>query len=204
MSNNKHPVWTELDSDSDIPEIGYCEVPKLSDLEAFKLDKDSIVLVHNDNDWEVYTYTHATEDLQLVDPDNLKLQILQFTRRTGEHLAGLASYAEIVGAISHNRSGIRQFCDKHFTFQRMMKDLEWWEEFYPKSQEQPSLDIEVLTLSAGSTFKYQGIAYTLVQVPNDGAWQWMTKEGKYALCQGFYRTLPPTLDQVFSMAKHLP
>lgn len=146
MSNNEHPIWTELNPDSDIPDIGYVELPSLEDLKAYKLDKDSIIMAHNNhNDWNVYTYTHANEELQLVDPDDLKLQILQFMRRVGEHLTGLASYAEIVGAIHHNQTGIRKYCDKHATFQRMLKDMEWWEEYYPKLEEQEVEESGLLT-----------------------------------------------------------
>lgn len=39
-------------------------------------------------------------------------------------LAQYASYAEIIGAISHNRQSIREYCDKVFAFNRANPDEE--------------------------------------------------------------------------------
>jgi len=38
-------------------------------------------------------------------------------------LAEYASYAEIIGAVSHNRSAIREYCDKVFAYNRAI-DIE--------------------------------------------------------------------------------
>ncbi len=45
--------------------------------------------------------------------------------KAGLELAQYASYAEIVGAISHNRQAIRKWCDKVFEFHHANEKAEW-------------------------------------------------------------------------------
>lgn len=45
-------------------------------------------------------------------------------RESANELASYASYAEIIGAISHNRSVIRLHCDRIYEIERNIKELE--------------------------------------------------------------------------------
>lgn len=59
---------------------------------------------------------------------DLKTQMEEKDKRFDElthlatELAQYASYAEIIGAISHNRQPIRKFCDKIFAFNKKLED----------------------------------------------------------------------------------
>ncbi len=50
---------------------------------------------------------------------------LKEMREAAKELAGLASYAEIVGGVSVNRPGIRKWCDRVFALDREIEDMEW-------------------------------------------------------------------------------
>ena len=50
--------------------------------------------------------------------------LLDEMRDAAVELASYASYAEIVGAISHNRSAIRKWCDKVYEINRKIEDAE--------------------------------------------------------------------------------
>lgn len=52
-----------------------------------------------------------------------KDEILQELADAGVDLAEYASYSEIVGGVSHNRSAIRKWCDKVFEKKRELDNL---------------------------------------------------------------------------------
>ena len=52
------------------------------------------------------------------------ISLLAEMRSAAVELAGYASYAEIVGAVSHNRSAVRKWCDEVFRLNRAIEDAE--------------------------------------------------------------------------------
>ena len=51
------------------------------------------------------------------------MTIVEELAEAGVELAEYASYSEIVGGISHNRSAIRKWCDKVFALKRELDSL---------------------------------------------------------------------------------
>jgi hypothetical protein len=60
--------------------------------------------------------------------------ILTELSEAARELAQYASYAEIVGAIGHNRQPIRKWCDEVFRLSHQLDDLRWRAE---NPEEQP-------------------------------------------------------------------
>jgi len=52
------------------------------------------------------------------------ISLLAEMRSAAVELAGYASYAEIVGAVSHNRAVVRKWCDEVFRLNRAIEDAE--------------------------------------------------------------------------------
>lgn len=163
-------------------------------------EKDAIGLVSDDNNYKVYEYEFASKTwTEVTDLESLKTKLLVAIRESSNHLSGYASYAEIIGAIGHNQQSIRKHCDEVMTLNKALEDIEFFEREYGKK---PS--IELVSLPVGTEFKYKGIMYELVQVHNDGGWNWKDETGHHALCQHFYMSDTPTIEEVLAMAKYLP
>lgn len=56
--------------------------------------------------------------------DNEQLELLKQMRDAANQLASYTSYAEIIGAVKHNQSSIRKWCDKVYEIERTLKQLE--------------------------------------------------------------------------------
>jgi len=54
----------------------------------------------------------------------LCISLLAEMRSAAVELAGYASYAEIVGAVQHNRAAVRKWCDEVFRLNRAIEDAE--------------------------------------------------------------------------------
>jgi len=80
----------------------------MSEQKIEELDLDELIIA----------LEHSATNMGVVDAESLeykaaqKLRQLQEAFEDGFELAQIASYAEITGGISVNRSGIRKFCDK--------------------------------------------------------------------------------------------
>jgi hypothetical protein len=63
--------------------------------------------------------------------------------------------------------------------------------------------MKITSVAPGSKFVVVGNEYTLYQIPNEGGYQWLGKDGKYALAQAFYFHDDPSPEDIESMQKHL-
>lgn len=79
-----------------------------------------------DLDELIIALEHSVTNMDNVDTSSLeykaaqKLRELQAAFEDGFELAQIVSYAEIVGGISVNRSGIREYCDKVYAHNRIV------------------------------------------------------------------------------------
>lgn len=64
--------------------------------------------------------------------------------------------------------------------------------------------IEVTHIAPGSSFTVDGQPYTLVEVKDDGGYNWKNSEGRYVLAQHFYLDGLPTVEDLARMRRHLP
>lgn len=63
--------------------------------------------------------------------------------------------------------------------------------------------IEVTHIAPGSSFTVDGHPYTLVEVKDDGGYNWKNSEGRFVLAQHFYTDGLPTLEDLSRMRRHL-
>jgi hypothetical protein len=65
--------------------------------------------------------------------------ILTELSEAARELAQYASYAEIIGAIGHNRQPIRKWCDEIFRLCRKLDDIQWEAE-HPEDDATPTTE----------------------------------------------------------------
>jgi hypothetical protein len=106
-------------------------------LQTITFDKDQYVLVYYSDDdnveqkYQVFEYTMEDKKLTPVDDiEGLRYNVLLQIKESAHQLAGFASYAEIVGALSHNREPVRRYCDEVVSLCYIINELDWFKTEY--------------------------------------------------------------------------